>query len=313
MDKQTRNLLFVLVVAGAILYMGATPQQQAGILGATGIAAADGTIPTPGGQLTVLGGTPTIGWQAFDALTTKDISDDFAFGVYRVTVGASQSDYEYDDTIDVSLYQNYKVCLLPNATYYATCATGTTTQTTTTARISAYKIGSASAWINNDSEHATARNSNSAPDDVSSDDTDTPTVCFQGATANASYGDGAALVIVDYNALLHDSPPSLSAASRTANDKIPSGWNPDSNIGKSSVAFEFDGYLTPNDTKCSTMVVDYATIASGVEVMDIDVNVLDRFGYRHTTTDALEFGYAIKTNSNDTNSATNKGVRYVIV
>lgn len=296
-DKNTQNLIMILAVFGIIAYMGMPAEQRAGIFGA-----ADGQITAPtAGPITITGGTPTMEWAVQDVLLKRAV--DVSGPAFRVTIDGFQKDYTQSQTIDISLGKDYKVCLMPNASYYAKCITGTTADTVTKVVIPTYALGSATIWINNDPENATTRNSTAAADTISSDDTDTPTVCVQGSTANASYGDGKILFIFDYNSSQMDSISFSVGTLRT--DLVPQTYSTDTNIGTAKVAYEYDVFLTNQETVCGMLTADYSTLTTGFVASFIEVDVYDHFIARHSVTDALEGGYARLVDGADTNSATN--------
>lgn len=289
-----KNFL-LLLIGGVILYAG----------GFIPGFAPQTVMTTAGGQTTVDGitintGTPTLEWSAVDIITGQTVNP----GHFRVSVDGSESDLLSTDTVNASIGDAYEVCLMPNTTYYAACKSGTVSKTVEKVVIETYALGSATIWVNNDPENATTRNTAAAPDTLATLDTDTPTVCVQGATANASYGDGKILFIFDYNSSQLDEEPIFSVGTKR-NDLIPSTYTTDSNVGTAKVAYEVEIALTNQETVCGSLTVEASTKTTDFIWSDVTIDVYDHFTFRNTTSDALEEGYAIVSNGDDTNSATN--------
>lgn len=302
MDKQTRQLLILAVVIGGVWWMstgGVTPPAQV-------VTQAGAPVTTDG--VTVYTGTPTLEWYARNAVTGKEV-DVGNWYWFRVTINGTQKDYDEDSTANLAIGDGFKVCVLPNASYYAKCESGTITSTVTKVTLNLLALGSDTAYVNNDPENATSRNSLAAVDTLGAGDTDTPTVCFQGATANASFGDGQFLVVLDYNSTQLAAPPVLSVGTK-ADSMIPATYARDSNY-TASTAYLVTGNLTNTDTVCGSMtVVNGAT--NPVNQSGVKVTPMDHFGYRNTVTDALEFGFKIATSGADTNSATDTNTTYYL-
>jgi len=301
MDKNTKSLLTIVVIFGAIYMLGGGQIPSFGPQAVT-TAGAGQTID----GVTVFTGTPTLEWYASNAYTGEEV--ELAWDAYRVTIGGITKDYGASDTANASIGDSFQVCTLPNSTYYAACETGVISSTVTKVNLELIQIGSASAYFNNDSENSTTRNSSSAQDTLDAGDTDTPTYCVSGGTALASFGDGAFLVVFDHNSAELAGPPVWSAGTR--NDTvIPGTYVADSNVGSAKVGYVVSQRLTTGDSVCGILTVTNGA-TDPVKQSDIKANVYDRFGYRHTTTDALGFGYAGETTGADTNSATNIGDYY---
>ena len=299
MDKNTKNVLTLLVIVGAFWWIG-----TGGVIPQT-ITPTDG-VDVDG--VVIETGTPTVEWYATDAILGTSITP----GHYRVMIGNVSSEEESNDTVNASRGDSYKICLMPNSTYYGQCVEGTITKPVTTVNIDTYRLGSVSTWTNNDPENSTVRNSVSAVDALAAGDTDTSTVCIQGATANASFGDGSVLAIFDYNA---NQITDISFSKGTpANSKIPSTYDANSTAfacGTAKVAYELTGPLTNQETICGTLtVVNVATNPAAQS--NVCVKLYDRFLYRDSVTDKLAQGYAIESNGEDTNSGTNVSGYYYI-
>lgn len=301
-NKQQNNLIVIAGIIGLVLFV------SGGIPGFGPQAITQEGAGTQVDGVTVFIGTPTIQWSASDKITGNALS--YGFEAFRVTIGGVASDELGSTTANAAIGDAFEICLLPNSTYYAGCETGLVEATVTRVDIETYAIGSASAFWNNDSENATQRNATGARDDLSAGDTDTPTLCVQGTTANASFGDGSFVVIFDYNANQLAAPPIWSAGTR--NDSVaPSTYSLDANLGTAKVVYVVSQALTNVDTVCGTVtVVNGAT--EPVMQRYIEANILDHFGSKNTVTNALEFGYAGLVTGLDTNSATNASITYYI-
>ena len=242
MDKQTKNLVILGVILVGIFYLGGGLNNLP-----ESVQQTPGAVTTDG--VTIYSGTPTLEWYATDAITSAAISP----ALFRVTIGSAQADKEFDDTLNAAIGDSYKVCLMPNTTYYSACTSGVVGKTTEKIPITAYAIGTATIWINNDPENSTARNGVGAPDTLAASDTDTPTVCFQGATANASYGDGSILVAIDYNANEYETAPTLSVGELSP-ASAPSIYTIDGNA-TATVYYEIKQLLTNQQTICGIMTL----------------------------------------------------------
>ncbi len=313
MKQQTQQLLIIAAVFAFLIY-STTPAEERAAWFQGGISAANGVAPSPGtgGGITVYGGTPTMEWAVKDALLGTEAT--LTGPHYRVTVDGFTKDYADDDTIDVSLGKSYTVCLKPNSTYYGVCKSGTVTDTVTKVVLETYKLGTATIWVNNDPENATTRNSSSAVDTLAANDDDTPQICVQGATANASYGNGKILFAIDYNSNELDQAPQLSVG-RLCLECRPAGYSADANA-TDTVFYEYDVFLTNQETVCGTMTVSNGSetnIAISGTQSDPRIRVFDYAMFTHSTTDALVDAYARPTTGADTNSATNATAVYYYI
>jgi len=297
MKKSNEQLLIIGAVLVGIWAL------SGGTFGPQAVTQTGGAVTTDG--VTVYTGTPTIEWYATDAVTGQSVSP----GHFRVSINGSESEETATATANASIGDPFTICLMPNTTYYSTCESGTVEKTVVKVDVETYALGSATIWINNDPENGTARNALGAEDVLAAGDTDTPTICVQGATANASYGDGGLLFIFDFNNLQLLTAPTFSVGS-LANDKVPMGDVVDVNAaggygGNTKVAYEVLSTLTNQQTVCGTLTVQNSATKPTGQQSFIQVEVFDRAKFRHTVNDALESAYGRPTSGADTNSATN--------
>ena len=314
MARKKDNTLVMLVAVGLAIFL--VSQGYIDLSGGPTLAV-DGvpTTTTGTGGVQVNVGTPTLEWYAQDAMIGSTVA--LAADAYRVTINGTSADKTAAATLDAARGDSYKICVRPNATYYGNCISGTISKVVTKVTVPLTKIGTATIWINNDPENATVRNATALAgrDTLAASDTDTATVCVQGASTNASYGDGAILIIIDYNSLQLATAPTLSIGT-PADGKIPQTMtHDDSNQTNARVAYEYIGSLTNQETVCGTLVIENnsSTAASWLQNYPL-INVHDRFSFHNSVTDAIESGYAIATSGGDTNSATNAtAVNYYII
>ena len=301
--KQTEQLLLggALVVAAVFLLgLGQTPMSISD--GGTTTTATDGSI-------TIQTGTPTLEWVAVKATTGQQINA----AHFRVTINGMTKDYTNlgGGSADASMSDPYTICLMPNASYYGTCESGTVSKVVQKVQIEAEAIGSVTAWIDNDASNSTQRNAYASPDVLANGASLNPTLCFKGATALASFGDGAVLVGIDYNSAQLSEAPTWSAG-ELRNDLRPPAYDTNSDM-TTSVFYLVEGTLGVNDTVCGTMNVTNGTLDSTIGGQnDVNVQIIDRAYYRRSDTDALEQGYARPTTGIDTNTASNGTVQYFI-
>ena len=304
MRKQTEQLLIVAGVIGFVWFASNGGLQQQAVVQQDGGTQVDG--------VTIYTGTPTLEWYATDAVTGQSVAP----AHFRVIINGSQSEEVASASAIASIGDPFTICLMPNTTYLGVCETSTVQKTVVKVDLEAYAVGTATIWINNDPENATARNANSAAKDtLGASDTDTATVCVQGSTANASFGDGSILVSIDYNSMQLETAPTLSVGN-LCSGCMPSAYSRDANA-TASVFYEVGQLLTNQDTVCGTMTVQNDstddTDAAETSQHDPRVSVFDRAYFRHSVTDALVQDYARPTSGADTNSCTNATAVYYYI
>jgi len=318
-DKQIVGMLAIALVVlsflgamqmGYLTNMGLPPLATAAV---PQVTTNGQTVGATTGGIQVNVGTPTVEWYLSNAITGAEVTYS-AWKPMRVTIAGTTTDIQTDDSADATLNDSYSICLKPNSTFYSTCVSGTVAGVVEKVRIPVYAIGTISLWANNDPENSTTRNGVDAPDTLAAGDTDTPTICFQGATANASFGNGKFLAVIDYNGNQLAVSPTFSKGVLNSG-LIPSNYTADTNVGTNRVAYEIDGYLTNNETVCGSLtLVNGATKTAGFNWSGIRVSAYDYFQFRDGSTDKLATGYgATNSTSADTNSATNGTLHYSII
>lgn len=300
MKDSEKGLLFIgALLIGAVVLQGYQPPA-----GQVVLPMATPAVQTDG--VTVYTGTPTVEWYAEDAITGRAVVP----GHFRVTIGSSTAELAGNDTANASVGDAYTICLMPNSTYYGACTSSVIRKTVEKISLKTYALGTATIWINNDPENSTTRNATTAEDTLAASDTDTPTVCFQGATADASYGDGAVLVSIDYNANQLQTAPTFSVGTLCAACR-PDGYSNDANA-TASVFYEVLGTLTNQQTVCGSMTVQNDS-TDDVEQKSPEVHLVDRALFRHSVSDDLVEAYERPTTGVDTNSATNATAVYYYI
>ena len=298
--KKDNTLIMLAAIFGAIFLVS----QGYIDLGGGPVLAVNG-VPTvtTGDGIQISVGTPTLEWYTKNAITGAQV--DLSADAFQVTINGTKTYKTASATSDGSLGDTYEICVRPNGTYYGNCISGTIDKTVTKITVPVTKMGTATIWINNDPENPTLRNAEGSADDaIAASDTDSPTVCIQGSTADASYGDGAFLIAIDWNSIALETAPTFSVGT-LRNDLRPPGFGGDANSTDTAFYEVLQG-LTNQDTVCGTMTIqNNSTAVSSSNGIYIEVNAFDRALFTHSVSTELVQAYARPTTGADTNSATN--------
>lgn len=285
------GLIVLLVVAGG------------GIGGLTGVVdtgVVDGgtAIQGAGGGLNVYATTPQVEPYGVDEITGISA----AGSGYEVTMAGVKNAYVANaGAVQGAIGDAVTIKTRPNSTYYDAFFSGTLQKNIQKVELKRLKQGTATIWINNDPENSTVRNAVGAPDTLGASDSDYPTVCVQGATNYASFGNKKFLVSVDFNST-NGNTVSLNKGTLVG---CPGCHAKDSN-NTASICYEVTGQmLRPEDTWCATMTfTNGATDEDSGHVSSPRVKVYDDFVYIDSATSDIAKGY-FTTTCGDTNSATN--------
>ena len=269
-----------------------------------------------GGFLSTLGGgveqeinfdasTPKVVVSGVDAITGAGASTG---GFEVIMAGVTTSFVVNGGNVEGTKGDTLSIRSRPDETFYSASFSGTLDKTLKQVALERTKQGTATLWVENDPENATARNSITAYDTWGASDTDTAKLCAQGSTNFASFGDNKFLVAIDVNAFSGKSV-SLAKGTKVA---CPSCHSAGSDVNATStVCYEVVGQsLTTNDTWCANLTLKNGAtddIAGGTSSPRI--SLYDEFDYIDADTGAITTGYFTDTCA-DTNSATNPTVVY---